>query len=109
MPSFRKKGLRLDPKHQETTRAKISASGITTRLVNHVLGKVEMSATQVTAGIALLRKIIPDLSAVEHQGEQATFVMRLPEPAVDTATWERNTSVSVHGIVGSESKPKLTH
>ena len=41
---------------------------ITNRLIGHVLGTVEMQPSQVTAGIALLRKIVPDLSATELSG-----------------------------------------
>jgi hypothetical protein len=73
-------------------RAKIGKSNILNALIEHTLGKREMSATQVTAALGLLRKCLPDLSAVEHQGEVASFVMRLPEPAVDTATWEQGVS-----------------
>lgn len=39
------------------------------RLEQHVLGKVEMSATQVSAALGLLRKCVPDLSNVEHTGK----------------------------------------
>lgn len=34
------------------------------RLTDHVVGKVEMSPTQVRAAEVLLRKTLPDLSAV---------------------------------------------
>jgi hypothetical protein len=52
-------------------RAKLQNSGILNALVEHVVGEREMSATQVTAGIALLKKIMPDLASVEHSGEIA--------------------------------------
>jgi hypothetical protein len=97
MPSFRKKGQRLDPKHQDTTRAKIGNSQILNRLIKLVNGEIEPAAMPphvVTAALGLLRKTVPDLSQVEQTGDTATFVMRLPEPAADTATWERTTSVS---------------
>ena len=38
------------------------------RLEDHALGKVEMTNTQVRAAEILLKKVIPDLSAVEHSG-----------------------------------------
>lgn len=50
-------------------RVKIRNSNILNALIEHVEGKREMSATQVTAGLGLLRKCLPDLSAVEHSGE----------------------------------------
>jgi hypothetical protein len=38
------------------------------RLQNHVLGKIEMSPTQLRAAEVLLKKTLPDLSAVAHTG-----------------------------------------
>jgi sRNA-binding protein len=52
-------------------RAKLQNSGILNALVEHVKGEREMSATQVTAGVALLKKFMPDLQAVQHSGEIA--------------------------------------
>ena len=59
----------------EIVRERIRASMITSALVKHVLGKNEMSASQVTAALGLLRKCIPDLSAidVEVDGKLATY------------------------------------
>jgi hypothetical protein len=42
---------------------------IARRLVDHVMGKVELSATQVTAALGLLKKTLPDLNATEFTGE----------------------------------------
>ena len=42
------------------------------RLTDHILGKVELSATQVRGIEVLLKKTLPDLSSVEHSGEVAT-------------------------------------
>lgn len=53
-------------------RAKIQNSNILNALVEHCEGKREMSATQVTAGLGLLRKVLPDLTAVNHSGEIET-------------------------------------
>jgi hypothetical protein len=47
----------------DTHRVKIRNSNILNALIEHVEGKREMSATQVTAGLGLLRKIMPDLAA----------------------------------------------
>lgn len=49
-------------------RVKIQNSNILNALIEHVEGKREMSSTQVTAGIALLKKILPDLQNHEHTG-----------------------------------------
>lgn len=53
----------------EEAREKIRTTQIVNRLTNHVLGKVDMSSTQVTAALGLLRKAIPDLAAHQHSGE----------------------------------------
>ena len=60
---------RLDPAHDERTRAKIQTSQLINRLFSHANGEVEMSATQVRAAEVLLKKTLPDLQAVEHSGD----------------------------------------
>lgn len=54
-------GFRMDDSH----RVKIQNSNILNALVEHVEGRREMSSTQVSAGIALLKKVMPDLAAVD--------------------------------------------
>lgn len=49
-------------------RERIRVSMLRHRLENHVLGRIEMSPTQVRAAEILLRKCLPDLNAVEHSG-----------------------------------------
>lgn len=49
----------------EEHRDKIKNSNILNALVEHVEGKRDMSATQVSAGLGLLRKIMPDLAATQ--------------------------------------------
>jgi hypothetical protein len=44
-------------------RVKIQNSNILNALIEHVEGEREMSATQVSAGLGLLKKIMPDLAA----------------------------------------------
>lgn len=55
-------------RHDEETRAKIQTSQLINRLQSHVLGKVELSPTQVRSAEILLKKTIPDLSATELSG-----------------------------------------
>lgn len=61
---------RLNARHSDMVRDKIKASQLINRLQDHVFGKIELSATQVTAANTLLRKCVPDLQATEHSGEQ---------------------------------------
>jgi hypothetical protein len=64
-------------------RVKIQNSNILNALIEHVVGEREMSATQVSAGLGLLRKIMPDLAAstitadVTHEvGASVTDLMK---------------------------------
>lgn len=56
---------RLDPAHDERTRAKIQTSQLINRLLSHANGDADMSATQIRAAEILLKKTLPDLQAVE--------------------------------------------
>jgi hypothetical protein len=47
----------------EEHRAKIRSVNILNALQEHVEGTRDMSATQVSAGLGLLRKVMPDLSS----------------------------------------------
>lgn len=56
--------------HPEDVKAKIQASQLINRLSEHALSSSPlMDASQVTAAVKLLGKVIPDLKAVEHSGD----------------------------------------
>ncbi len=59
------------PKYQMSHehRDKIKNSNILNALIEHTVGEREMSSTQVTAGVALLKKIMPDLAATTISGD----------------------------------------
>jgi hypothetical protein len=62
----RKAGFR----HNEDTRAKIQATQIINRLMQHVMSDAPiMDASQVNAAKTLLGKTLPDLAAVQHSGD----------------------------------------
>lgn len=61
----KKRGRQPGFKMTEEHRLKIANSNVLTYLINHVEGKKEMSATQVTAGLGLLKKALPDLQSVD--------------------------------------------
>jgi hypothetical protein len=67
-------GFRMSDEH----RVKIQNSNILNALIEHVDGKRDMSATQVSAGIALMRKVLPDLQSVElgGKGDDGAIVFR---------------------------------
>lgn len=64
-PRGRQPGFRMSNEH----RVKIQNSNILNALIEHVEGVREMSATQVSAGVALLKKVLPDLAATADMGE----------------------------------------
>jgi hypothetical protein len=62
----RRPGFTMSDEH----RVKIRNSNILNALIEHVEGVREMSSTQVTAGLGLLRKIMPDLAAAADSDNQ---------------------------------------
>lgn len=65
MPRGRKPGFRMTEEH----RAKIKNSNILNALIEHVEGRREMSSSQVSAGLGLLKKVMPDLTHAEHAND----------------------------------------
>jgi len=61
----RERGFVMSNEH----RLKIQKSNILNVLLQHVDGRREMSATQVQAGLGLLKKVLPDLQSVELSGD----------------------------------------
>ena len=51
-------------------RVKIQNSNILNALIEHAQGDREMSSTQVTAGLGLLKKCLPDLTNVTISGDK---------------------------------------
>jgi hypothetical protein len=61
----RPRGVVLSQEH----RGKIKSVAILNALQEHVLGTRAMQQTQVTAAVALLRKVLPDLSQTSVTGD----------------------------------------
>lgn len=59
-------GFRMTDEH----RVKIQNSNILNALIEHIEGKRDMSSTQVTAGLGLLRKVMPDLASHTVAGDE---------------------------------------
>ncbi len=64
MAARKNKGTK-DVPWSDSTRNKIQTSMLVNRLTDHVLGKVDMKPSQVTAALGLIKKTLPDLSAVD--------------------------------------------
>lgn len=77
-------GFKMTDEH----RAKISNSNILNALIEHIQGTREMSGTQVTAGLGLLKKVMPDLATLQHTGEDGgpLIVEAIVRTIVDPAT-----------------------
>ena len=53
-------------------RVKIQNSNVLNALIEHAVGSREMQPSQVTAALGLLKKVLPDLAAVEVSGSLST-------------------------------------
>ena len=53
------------PRDAESIRRRIKGEALTDRLQAHALGKTPMSPSQITAAIALIRKVSPDLKSID--------------------------------------------
>lgn len=58
------KQIRMGDEH----RLKIANSNILNCLLEHIAGEREMTGTQVTAALGLLKKALPDLQAISVEG-----------------------------------------
>lgn len=96
----RKPGFTMSNEH----RAKIQNSNILNALIEHVQGEREMSSTQVTAAIALMKKVLPDLQSatIEHSGSIST--------RPDKMTDEELENIAASGNEGPRvSRPSQAH
>jgi hypothetical protein len=76
-------GFRMPDEH----RAKIRVTQILKYLGEHMEGLRELSSTQVQAAQILLKKVMPDLAAIEHSGEvKQTFAVSPELPTMEE--WE---------------------
>lgn len=78
-------------------RGRIQNSNILKALIEHVEGMREMSATQVSAGLGLLRKIMPDLAASADTGDKGELI-----------TLDKMTDAELEAIAASGSTGTIT-
>ena len=79
--------------YADAVRARIKAGGIAKRLEDYIVGKISMEPAQVTAALGLLRKVVPDVSAVEHSGEVTqNHVARIPAVQQNSEQWQQQHS-----------------
>ena len=65
---------RLNKMHSEQVRAKIQASVLIDRLHKHVMGKLDLTPSQIESAKALLDRSVPKLSQIQHTGEDGGAV-----------------------------------
>lgn len=63
-------------------RSAIQTSMLVNRLQDHVKGNVELSKSQVSAALGLLKKTAPDLSSVQMSGDPENPVVQRVEMVV---------------------------
>lgn len=82
-----KVGRPMGKRHQDDVRAKIQASQLINVLQNHALGASDSELTQsrLKAIEILLRKSVPDLSAIQLSGDEDA-------PVRIVATWQSEKS-----------------
>lgn len=66
----REPGFQMGEEH----RTKIRNSKILNRLISCAEGEIEMTATQASIGLGLLKKVMPDLQNMQHSGDAANPV-----------------------------------
>lgn len=89
----RQPGFVMGPEH----RLKIANSNVLNCLIQHAEGTREMSATQVSAGIALLRKVLPDLSVEEVNVSGSVQIERIEYVIIDPqASLEHSDETTSH-------------
>jgi hypothetical protein len=78
---------------EEKNRAKIQNGMMVKRLILYVNGKISLEPAQVTAAVALLKKVLPDLSQSENKTEVIhRYVARLPDKSETVDEWQKQHS-----------------
>lgn len=75
--------------YPEVARERIEGAKLINKLADHAEGICEMSSTQIKAAEILLRKVVPDLKAVEHSGTLTTRYEALTDEELNGVIAER--------------------
>lgn len=95
------KGMRdklyKSPAMVEKFRASIRVGLIRNRLMNHLLGKLEMTTTQLKAAEILLNKSVPSMASVEHKGDvTVNYVAQLPDVERSQEEWKQHYAPTIN-------------
>ena len=86
--TFKRRGVKYDASVQDRIRQKIADAQVANTLIAHVKGSAKLEASQVTAAIALLRKVVPDLQSAEMTIDHAQPFAVLPAQIESSEAWE---------------------
>ena len=75
-------------------RLKIQKSNILRALIQHAQGEREMSPSQVSAGLGLLKKVLPDLQSVESTVHGDQTIRILSDKPMTEDEWEKRYCVA---------------
>lgn len=104
MARGRKPGFRMTDEH----RLKIKNSNILNALIEHVEGTREMAPSQVTAGLGLLKKVMPDLTHTEHANDPDNPLIR-DANELDDAALAAIAAGSGAGTAAAATRTKKPH
>ena len=97
----------MSPQTQEYYRGKIRTLSILNCLGEHVEGRREMSATQIQAGLGLLRKVLPDLATHELTSGNGATTLTIITGVVRAEDLANDTKVIEHeSLPHSDLDPK---
>jgi hypothetical protein len=82
-------------------RIKIQNSKVLSRLLSHVEGQAKLEQSQVTAAVALLKKVLPDLQSVTIGGDPLNPVMH--EHKVDLTIYSVDELKTLRGILSKKA------
>jgi hypothetical protein len=86
--SYKKRGVRYDRATQEITRQKLADAGVPDRLMKAFRGEIELTQGQITIGLKVLDKLVPNLQSIEQEVTNATPYAVCPAEYPDAKTWE---------------------
>jgi len=72
-------GGSVDMAWELKARSMIKSSNVLKKLISHANGDCPLEPSQVTAGIALMRKVLPDLTSSEVTGEVVHRFAMVPQ------------------------------
>ena len=82
-------GRKRTAARHEDARRKIQTARLIERLSRHVLGEIELSSSQVSAGLGLLKKTLPEPTAAQVAGTKGAVLaikVTLVKPDADKRT-----------------------